>query len=67
MRTLFEIVEGARDGQKPTHDECYFAMLALGYLLGMDHRDGQRPDSLRCFSSAIATSVVSGRRFFSAN
>jgi hypothetical protein len=39
MRTLFEIVEGARDGQKPTHDECYFAMLALGYLLGMDHRD----------------------------
>lgn len=32
MRTLFEIVEGAKDGQKPTHDECYYAMLALSAL-----------------------------------
>ncbi len=32
-RTLFEIVEGAKDGEKPTHDECYWAMLALDALL----------------------------------
>lgn len=52
MRTLFEIVEGARDGRKPSHDECYFAMLALDALLGMDHRDLREvcldPRPLKC-------------------
>jgi hypothetical protein len=52
MRTLFEIVEGARDGNKPTHDECYFAMLMLDALLGMDHRDLRdvclAPTPVRC-------------------
>jgi hypothetical protein len=39
MRTLFEIVAGAKHGNRPTHDECHFAMLALANLLAMDHRD----------------------------
>jgi hypothetical protein len=39
VRTLFEIIDGAKDGNKPTHDECYFAMLALANLLAMDHKD----------------------------
>lgn len=39
MRTVFEIVEDAKAGGKPTHDECYFAMLALSALLGMEHRE----------------------------
>ena len=39
MRTLFEIVEGARDGTKPTHDECYFAMLALDALRHFERMD----------------------------
>lgn len=29
MRTLFEIVESAKDGIQPTAEECYWAMLAL--------------------------------------
>lgn len=32
-RTLVDIIEGARDGVKPTYDECYLAMLVLDSLL----------------------------------
>lgn len=32
VRTLFEIIDGAKDGNKPTYDECYYAMLAYSYL-----------------------------------
>lgn len=32
MRKLIEIVEGAKEGSMPTHDECYWAMLALSHL-----------------------------------
>lgn len=32
MRTLLEIIEAAKDGHRPTADECYFAMLALEAL-----------------------------------
>src|SRR4051794_29298099 len=39
MRTLFEIVDGAKDGNRPSPEECYFAMLALSALLAMDHHD----------------------------
>lgn len=39
MRTLFEIIESAKDGSKPTHDECYWAMLALDALHNFDARD----------------------------
>ncbi len=37
MRTLYEIIESAKDGQKPTHEECYWAMLALSSLHFFDH------------------------------
>ena len=36
MRTLSEIVEGAKDGQRPTAEECYWAMLALDTLAHFD-------------------------------
>jgi hypothetical protein len=39
VRTLFEIVDGAKDGHRPAHDECYYAMLALADLLALDHKD----------------------------
>lgn len=39
MRTLFEIIEGAKDGTRPDHDECYYAMLALRELFYFDHKD----------------------------
>jgi len=39
MRTLFEIIESAKDGNKPTHDECYWTMLALDALHNFDARD----------------------------
>lgn len=39
MRTLAEIIDGAKDGNKPTHDECYFAMLALDALSDFTTRD----------------------------
>ena len=39
MRTLSKIIESAKDGQTPTHDECYWAMLALEALQHFDHMD----------------------------
>lgn len=39
MRTLAEILETAKDGQKPDYDECYYAMLALGALHAFDVQD----------------------------
>lgn len=36
MRTLFEIIEAAKSGKKPTYDECYWAMLALDSLGSFD-------------------------------
>ena len=38
MRTLSEIIDSAKDGNKPSHDECYWAMLALSALHHFDHR-----------------------------
>ncbi len=38
MRTLLEIIEAAKDGQMPTHEECYWALLALEALHGFDSR-----------------------------
>lgn len=37
MRKLVEIIESAKDGQMPTHEECYYAMLALSALHYFDH------------------------------
>ena len=39
MKTLFEIVESAKDGNMPSHEECYWAMLALDGLRHFDHHD----------------------------
>lgn len=39
MRTLMEIIEAAKEGNKPTHDECYWAMLALSALHNFDSQD----------------------------
>lgn len=36
MKTLFEIIETAKDGGMPTHEECYWAMLALDALSTLD-------------------------------
>ena len=38
MKTLFEIVESARDGVMPSHEECYWAMLALDAISHFDRR-----------------------------
>lgn len=32
MKKLIDIVESAKDGKMPTHEECYWAMLALSHL-----------------------------------
>ncbi len=36
MRTLFEIIDSAKSGQKPAYEECYWAMLALVALHTFD-------------------------------
>ena len=38
MRTLSEIIESAKDGNMPTHEECYWAMLVFNALLVIDNR-----------------------------
>lgn len=54
MRTLFEIVDGAKDGQKPTYDECYWAMLALSALLAFDQDTiAKMPEEERVFIREI--------------
>ena len=37
MRTLFEIITAAKDGQVPAQDELLYALLALDALLTFDH------------------------------
>ncbi len=41
VRTLFEIIDAAKDGEMPTHEECYWAMLAFDALMYFDHHDMQ--------------------------
>lgn len=36
MRKLFEIIEDLKSGKKPSHDECYWAVLALDALSTLD-------------------------------
>lgn len=38
MRTLSEIIESAKDGNMPTHEECYWAMLCYNSIFNIDHR-----------------------------
>jgi hypothetical protein len=55
MRTLSEIIEDTKDGNMPTHEECYWAMLCFNWLLNNDHRrlqeellaENQAPEFIR--------------------
>jgi hypothetical protein len=38
MQTLLEIIETAKNGEMPSHEECFWAMLALDALHSFDHR-----------------------------
>ena len=38
MRTLNEIIESAKDGNMPSHEECYWAMLCYNSMFNIDHR-----------------------------
>lgn len=42
MKSLGEIIEHAKQGHMPTHEECYWAMLALDGLSSFDRSDFQR-------------------------
>lgn len=66
MRTLGEIIETARDGTMPTHQECYWAMLALNALSTFDSMAFSRmarmeQDSKPCFA------VISHEEHFNRN
>lgn len=37
MRTLYEIINDAKDGKMPSQEECYYAMLTYESLLNFDH------------------------------
>lgn len=37
MRTLYEIIESAKDGQMPSHEECYWAMLCYEAMFSIEH------------------------------
>ena len=39
MRTLYDIITSAKDGDMPTHEECYWAMLCYEFIFNMDHRN----------------------------
>lgn len=39
MRTLYEIIDSAKAGEMPTHEECYWAMLVFHFLENMDNID----------------------------
>ena len=38
MRTLSEIIDSAKDGNMPSHEECYWAMLVYNSMFIMEHR-----------------------------
>ena len=35
MKSLSDIIDSAKGGQKPTHEECYYSMLVLVGLMNM--------------------------------
>lgn len=37
MRTLYEIISAAKDGEKPSYDELLYALVALEALFTFDH------------------------------
>ncbi len=66
MRTLLEIIDTARDGNKPTHDECYWAMLALDALWHFDKRSleqlAHEPNRFRTPQSEVEESFNRAKR-----
>jgi len=38
MRSIFEILESTKDGEKPTYEECYYTMLVLDALWSFDRK-----------------------------
>ncbi len=38
-KNLYQIIEQAKDGNKPTYDECYWSMLVLDSLLTFSSED----------------------------
>lgn len=38
MRTLYEIVESAKDGEKPDYDELLYSLLVYSSMFGLEHR-----------------------------
>jgi hypothetical protein len=54
MRTTGEILSDARDVKMPTHEECFYAMLALASKIHLYHRD------LRAIAKGYKKGKVSG-------
>lgn len=54
MRTTNEIVADAKDGKIPTHEECFWAMLALSGRMHFFVRD------LEAIGEALDTQVLNG-------
>ena len=44
MKTLGDIIEMAKSGGKPSHDECYWALLAVEALSVLDSKALRRTD-----------------------
>lgn len=38
-RSLLDILDSCKDGDMPTHEECYYAMLVLNFMYLMDHKN----------------------------
>jgi hypothetical protein len=66
MRTLMQIIDAAKDGQKPSYDECYWAMLALCSLWNLDRGAlfdlADQPHPLRTVESIAERSFNRGKR-----
>lgn len=39
MRTLNEIIDDAKNGNIPSHEECYYALLTYEAMFNMDHHE----------------------------
>lgn len=62
MRKLSEIIESAKSGDMPTHDECYWAMLALDGLGAFDRMALRKlADTKRASSPKLEWSESFGR------
>lgn len=68
MRSLYEIITDAKDGNMPTHEECYYAMLAYDAMFYFDHKnlletllaEKQSPDFIRKLRADNSHKMYSG-------